>query len=190
MTNIDYYGIAIHDLEFLNINNFKINNNTAVLCQQVIEKLLKSLLELVIEDSDKPLLTSHNLVNIYNYIISKNINIQLNKGNLSLVKDVYFTGRYPGRDFVFYTEDDIDMYLDTVFETLNEVNRIRESYSLDTVKIYRKQNNTYSKVFEQYRNKYNIIREEEWIVEYNRLAELCKSKSQDVVANYIENYFL
>lgn len=128
--NNDYYDIAINDAEYLKITlGSKHYNNIAVNCQQIVEKLLKSVAMNAITDSK--LMNSHNLRALYRALLDVNINLRLSMAELIVLKD-YFEARNPGDTFIDVTRDECVQCIDTVNATLRAVNAYRNDLGLVT----------------------------------------------------------
>lgn len=91
----DYYDVAINDLLYLQVTlNTPYYNNIAVNAQQVAEKMLKSVAERVCVGVEK-LMHTHNLRALYTEIHKIEPDFILDKGSLSMLKDLYFDAKYP-----------------------------------------------------------------------------------------------
>lgn len=102
----NYLSIANNDFEYYkHMKEYKYYNNTASLCQQICEKLLKAVIEQVIPNACNELRT-HNLKKLFDLVKSE-ISIEreyyLFLGTLT---DYYYNARYPGDDFVNVSEED------------------------------------------------------------------------------------
>lgn len=129
--NNDYYDIAINDAEYLMITlGSKHYNNIAVNCQQIVEKLLKSVAVNAVTDSK--LMNSHNLRALYRALLDAGINLGLSMAELIVLKDYYFEARYPGDTFIDVTRDECVQCIDTVNATLRAVNVYRSGLGLTT----------------------------------------------------------
>lgn len=100
MIRNDYYSIAMDDLLYLQAAlNYPRYNQTAMLCQQVSEKLLKSVAELVIAEGTEEFLKTHNLKKIYQgineYLFDEPLVLDI--VGLGLLKDFYFEAKNPGK---------------------------------------------------------------------------------------------
>lgn len=134
----DYYHIACRDLEFVEHSlDTMFYNNIACNAQQVVEKLLKSVLELISVNSDK-LLLSHNLTSIYMTISKIDKSINLDVGMLSVLKDVYFDSRYPCDDYLDVDFELCKKLVNLMYDCIEEVNKWRSNRDLDIVEFDRK----------------------------------------------------
>lgn len=122
----NYFSLAYNDLHYLlcyDEDDEYSYNKVAVEAQQVVEKILKGIVELCdsIDINEKSkLLGSHNLRKLgttINEHCAKNLNIP----NLAYLKDFYFEARYPGDNFIEVTKKDRDKCMEITFEVLKEV---------------------------------------------------------------------
>lgn len=101
----NYFSIGFNDLRYLlayDRNDILSYNRVASESQQVLEKILKGVVEMCddIEMFEKErLLKSHNLRKL-GEAANKHFGTALNTSDLAYVKDFYFEARYPGEDFV------------------------------------------------------------------------------------------
>lgn len=112
LKNYNYYTIALNDFKYLEYNigieDEAIYNRNAILCEQVVEKLLKHLVERYCFKEDySALLKGHNLVKLYKAILEDNIDLHLSLGMLRTLKDYYFDANYPGDNFILITKDEL-----------------------------------------------------------------------------------
>lgn len=134
MASKSYYEIAINDLGYLYATlQIPRYNNIASGAQQIAEKLLKSVAELELVDTK--LLQSHNLKAINAELLNAGVDLGLEQGALSLLKDVYFEARYPGDNYVDVSRADCDEYLTTMYNVLVAVNKYRKAAGLSTVSV-------------------------------------------------------
>ena len=130
MVENNYYSIACNDYRYLLRNlDSDFYNNMAVACQQIVEKLLKSVL-VHVNPNAKNLLNLHNLRQIYNAINVEEKFIKLNVGELSLLND-YYELRYPGDNFTNVTHDEFKSAYEIVIDVFNEVNKWRVKHGFD-----------------------------------------------------------
>jgi HEPN domain-containing protein len=97
-----YYSIAIDDINYLNAAHAEgYYNQPTALCQQIAEKLLKSIIADFYTEADlEDVLRSHSLKRLaiaVNYIVDKEC---FDKKALAYLSDFYFDARYPGPDYV------------------------------------------------------------------------------------------
>ena len=107
----NYYDIAENDYQYFKqyttIINPDYNNPLAIQAQQIVEKLLKHMIEdYCQEENPKELLRSHKLQSIYMSINRIYPNFQLNRDDLLFLSSFYYDARYPGVDFVKVDKDD------------------------------------------------------------------------------------
>lgn len=126
----DYYEIAINNLGYLqSALTTSYYNNIATDAQQVAEKMLKSVAERVCTNAE-PLLKTHNLRSIYDAIHSIEPSFVLDRGKLSLLKDMYYDAKYPGDDFVTVSRDECNECLSIMYDVIAQVHSIRHKYAL------------------------------------------------------------
>lgn len=132
----DYYDIAVNDLKYLQCTiNTPFYNNMAAGAQQVAEKMLKSVAELCDTQDDHKVMNGHNLRGIYQILKREGIDLNLNQGDLAVLKDVYYESRYPGDSFMNVTRDEFIDCLRIMYEVIREVNQFRVERELYTVEI-------------------------------------------------------
>lgn len=116
-----YLSVAMNDYRYLNyVRNSGYNNNIAVQCQQICEKLLKSIVEVTV-NKVIPALKSHDLKMIYDAIPESEFRSSVDRFKLSFLKDFYFSARYPGDNFVVVTDEDLQVCLDITDTLYTEV---------------------------------------------------------------------
>ena len=98
--------------------------------QQVAEKMLKSVLELISTNTEH-LLKSHNLRQIYDAIHQEIPEFNLNRQDLGFLKDFYFEAKDPGENFITVEREDCATCLHTMYTIINEVNTFRKSNGLE-----------------------------------------------------------
>lgn len=134
----DYYDIACNDLIYLqNSLNLPLYNQIAVNAQQVAEKMLKSVAERTCVGIEK-LMLSHNLRALYDEIHKVEPSFKLDRGQLSILKDYYFDIRCPSDSFIMISQEYCDDALKIMYDTVNEVNRLRETLCLPIKRFERK----------------------------------------------------
>lgn len=127
----DYYALAINDLIYLQHSlDLPLYNNIAVMAQQVVEKLLKSVAERTCLEIDK-LMHSHNLRGLYTEIHKNVTSFELDKGALSILKDMYFDAKYPGENYVVVDKETCIECLQIMYDTLKQVNKFRTDLQLE-----------------------------------------------------------
>lgn len=126
-------------------------NNISVLIEQIVEKLLKSVMEVVCIPCDKQTLNGHNLRKIYLSIVKEVVDFELDVDALSSLKDLYFDADYPGENFIEVTEDMCIKYTRFMYEVIRVVNKFRAESNLYTyefeVKVYSGRSNYMEFVF-------------------------------------------
>lgn len=138
----DYYEIAYTNLRFLEhafVTDFY--NDIAVNCQQVVEKMLKSVIDEVASSQDceiDRLMKSHNLRALYDEIHKIVPYFVLDRGSLSMLKDYYFDAKYPGENFVTVTREECQDCVDILYTVIEQVNKFREKNNLSVYEIKKK----------------------------------------------------
>lgn len=127
--NNDWYSIAVSDLQYLRLTlNTTYYNQMIVQCQQISEKMLKSVAELVC--TEEIALKTHNLRQIDSLIKKNGINLNLNQSDLAYLKDFYFEARYPGDNFTEVTKEDFDKALAIMYTVVEKVTVFRTEKNL------------------------------------------------------------
>lgn len=125
-----YYDIACNDFLYLCDAVSPIYFNPVIAqVQQVAEKMLKSVADLVCVDIEK-LMASHNLRALYDAVHAVDADFLLDRRGLSLLKDYYYDARYPGDNFVTVTREELLEALYIMADTVREVERWRKSHDL------------------------------------------------------------
>lgn len=126
----DYYSIAVNDYLFLEAAlHTGLYNQITVQCQQIAEKLLKSVAEEVCTIQVEDLLKSHNLKKIYLGINSEFSSFQLDTRNMSYLKDFYFDAKYPGENFSVVTRQECELCLSIMYDVFDKVNNFRHMHA-------------------------------------------------------------
>lgn len=126
----DYYELAcynLHSLHYLMKSNFY--NDIVIYAQQVTEKMLKSVVERVCTNAES-LLRSCNLRLLFDEIKLVIPTFDLDRGQLSILKDLYFEANYPGDDFVLVNREECERCLELMYDCIDEVNEVRKSLGL------------------------------------------------------------
>ena len=126
----DYYELAccnLHSLYYLIESNFY--NDIAVQTQQITEKMLKSIAERVCVDAES-LLRTHNLRMLFDAIKLVIPTFDLDRGQLSILKDFYFEAKYPGDNFVLVSRKECEECLELMYDCIGEVNKVGKSLNL------------------------------------------------------------
>ena len=125
---VGYYEIGVNDLKYvrdvIKIPNITYNN-TAVICQQAAEKLLKSLIELY--NPEDSILKSYKLSNIYMRVKGYGIDLNLDELELKFLSDFYIDVRYPGDDYFDVDEETVHKCLKIAEKVYTEVSRVRNT---------------------------------------------------------------
>ncbi len=121
-----YFSLGFNDLQYLlryDENDEDSYNRFAVEAQQVVEKILKGIVEKCEEipyDKKADLLGTHNLRKLGTEVNNR-YSVGLNVSDLAYLKDFYFEARYPGENFVEVLLEDRNMCLRIVMEVLDKV---------------------------------------------------------------------
>lgn len=147
-----YYDIAYNDYQYLTATmHTDLYNSISVQIEQVVEKLLKSVMEAVCNPCDKQTLNGHNLRKIYLSITKEIEDFDLDTDALSSLKDLHFDAKYPGENFIEVTEDMCIKYTRLMYEVIRVVNKFRVESNLYTyefeVKVYSGRSNYMESVF-------------------------------------------
>lgn len=107
----NYYDIADNDYKYFRqyktMINPDYNNPLAIQAQQIVEKLLKHVIECYCqEENPKEILRSHKLQSIYMVIHRIYPQFKLKRDDLLFLSSFYYDARYPGVDFVKVDEND------------------------------------------------------------------------------------
>lgn len=124
-----YLSIVRNDLLYLNESlkyTRQFGNSITPLCQQVCEKYLKSIVELV--SDDESLLRTHSLSKIYDDLKTRGVCINADKYELSWLTNQYFDARYPGDNFVIVSSEDVDKAEDIVRRVVDSSEEWWSSY--------------------------------------------------------------
>lgn len=127
MNPTSYYDVARADLDYLNFNYGHLDelpnfNSIVVQEQQVVEKLLKHILNIYVDSDDAiRVMKSHKLAHIVREI-GRFYDCPLNEDDMRFLSDFYFDGRYPSRDYVLAEKQDAIRGYEIVQETLLWVN--------------------------------------------------------------------
>lgn len=91
--------------------------------------MLKSAAERVCVGVEK-LMHTHNLRALYMEIHKIEPDFNLDKGSLSMLKDLYFDAKYPGDNFVTVTREECNECLEIMYSVIKAVNSLRARYGL------------------------------------------------------------
>lgn len=124
----NYYDIACNDIKYLEaIGDVGYYNQPAALCQQISEKLLKSLVEnLYTGDDIVDVLRSHSLKTLARSIKSSLTSFTIDIKDLSYLTNFYFETRYPGPDYHLVTKTDFLECKRILYDIKKEVDRVRD----------------------------------------------------------------
>lgn len=130
MKENDYYSIACRDLRYLQFTiGLPFYNNIIFQCEQIIEKLLKSVIELY--DTHSFLLYSSNIVQLKDEVISYIGNIGLNTKDAQIITKYVNNTRYPGENYIIVNKEDCTKALKLCYLLLNEINIFRQKKGLE-----------------------------------------------------------
>ncbi len=124
----NYYDIACNDIKYLEaIGDVGYYNQPSALCQQISEKLLKSLVEnLYTGDDIVDILRSHSLKTLARAIKSDIESFKVDIKDLSFLTNYYFDTRYPGPDYHIVSKEDFLECIRILYDIKKEVDRIRK----------------------------------------------------------------
>lgn len=121
----NYYSIACNELHYLEWGlKSPFYNSIAAQAQQVAEKMLKSVAELVCVNIEK-LMTSHNLRGLYDVIHRVEPSFVFDRNRLSTLKDYYYDARYPGDNFISVTQEECADAVHIMYDVVKIVNEWR-----------------------------------------------------------------
>lgn len=191
-----YYEIALDNLDFLEDSLASTHyNDLGPMAEQIVEKMLKSVLILEVVEAAS-VLKSRNLKIIYVKLQEAGIDLGLDEGYLSSLKDVYFDARYPGENYIDVNYEDCVNYIKTMYDVVLAVNNYRKSKGLPIKHVTPKQLNngksedSIDNVFCEYRQAYNITSDESWLEELGRLFKLFNTTNMSTLAENIKDSFL
>lgn len=106
-----YYDIASNDYnyfqQFKKVVNPDYNNPLAVQSHQIIEKLLKHIIDCYCqEENQEEILSSHKLQTLYQAIHKVYSEFQLKRDDLLFLTSFYDDARHPGVDYIMVNEED------------------------------------------------------------------------------------
>ena len=132
----NYYRIALNEFKYLEYNiqieDEDIYNRNGILCEQVVEKLLKHIVERACFKEDySNLLKGHNLVKLYKAILEEGIELDLSINMLRTLKDYYFDANYPGDNFILLTKEEVDEAYAFTKDTLAKVKKVIEDKGIE-----------------------------------------------------------
>lgn len=121
-----YYEIALDDIHYLNAAQVEgYYNQQTSLCQQISEKLLKSIVSDYYTDEDlQDLLRTHSLRRIAVAVGKIIKNVHFDNKALAYLSDFYFDARYPGPDYVKVDKETYQECIDIMLACKSEVDRI------------------------------------------------------------------
>lgn len=131
LNSYNYYRIALNDLKYLEYNighdDEDIYNRNAIMCEQIVEKLLKHVVERYCFKEDySALLKGHNLVKLYKAVVDEGISIDLSVNMLRTLKDYYFDANYPGDNFILVSKEEVNEAYEFVKVAVEQVRNIIE----------------------------------------------------------------
>ncbi|NLP35613.1 MAG: HEPN domain-containing protein [Clostridiales bacterium] len=121
-----YYNIAMDDLLYLEASNVEgYYNQPTNLCQQVAEKLMKSVVaDYYTEDDLENILRSHSLKRLANAINLIIPSSNFDKKALAYLSDFYYETRYPGPDYVKIDKETYEECKQIMYTCKDEIDRI------------------------------------------------------------------
>ena len=139
----DYYEIAINNLRYLEVTlHTPYYNEISVGAQQVVEKMLKSVLEQLVPATDAgkdKLMHSHNLRALYDKIHELDSTFNLDRRGLSMLKDYYYDAKYPGDSFITVTKDECTENVEIMYDAVDAVNAFRKRNGLEVIGVKRQE---------------------------------------------------
>lgn len=129
-----YYDLAQEDWATIqDLSNSKRYNNIVVLCQQAVEKLLKSVAQYLLKE--ECYLRLHKLARINRLLLEGGVDLHLDDIDLYQLSDFYFDARYPGDSFVRATEEDVVRSIQCVKKVVSSVDEWRLTKGLPVYNI-------------------------------------------------------
>jgi HEPN domain-containing protein len=124
-----YYHIAMDDIQFLQAVQVEgYYNQPTSLCQQITEKLLKSIVADYYTETDlEDVLRSHSLKRIAIAAGKTVEESNFDKKNLAYLSDFYFDARYPGPDYIKVDKETYEECLEIMYACKNEVDQILQN---------------------------------------------------------------
>ena len=145
MSNVknNYFSLAYNDLHYLlkyDEDDSYSYNRFSVEAQQVVEKLLKGLIEIcdtVSFDEKASVLGTHNLRKL-GTLINQHYSVSLNVADLAYLKDFYFEAGYPGDNFTCVDKNTRNKCLQIVMDVIEEVKSLCPDFPkvLDTMNMF------------------------------------------------------
>lgn len=123
-----YYAIACNDIAYLEaIGDTGYYNQPAALCQQIVEKLLKSVIEQIyIEDNITEILRSHSLKTLGRALKSVVPSIGLDMKDLAYLTNYYYDTRYPGPDYHLVSKEDYEECKRIMYDVKKEIDKLNK----------------------------------------------------------------
>lgn len=121
-----YYDIALDDIYYLNAAHVEgYYNQQTSLCQQIAEKLLKSIIaDYYTEEDLQDVLRSHSLRRIAAAVGNIVDTTYFDKKALAYLSDFYFDARYPGPDYIKVDKETYEECRAIMYSCKSEVDRI------------------------------------------------------------------
>lgn len=119
MCTVNYYTVACNELKYF-INSYENTtdnyyNPVAVQAQQIVEKLLKHIVdEYCAEDNCTDVLRSNKVQLIYDTITKRSPEFKLERQELSDLSDFYLNTRYPTVDYTLVSKETADKCVEVV----------------------------------------------------------------------------
>lgn len=124
-----YYDLAKEDMLTVEaLQGSKRFNNIAILCQQVCEKMLKSVAENVIEVELYS--RQHKLHRIYKQIVGVTSGLDIPEEDLMFLSDFYIDARYPGDSFIRVSQEEVNRCCSIANNVITQVDCWRKSNGL------------------------------------------------------------
>jgi HEPN domain-containing protein len=128
-----YYHIAIDDINYLMAAHAEgYYNQPTSLCQQIAEKLLKSIVaDYYTEDDLEDVLRSHSLKRIALAASKTEGTDHFDKKALAYLSDFYFDARYPGPDYVKVDKETYEECVSIMYSCKAEVDEMLKRLKKD-----------------------------------------------------------
>ncbi|MHC1749590.1 MAG: HEPN domain-containing protein [Cellulosilyticaceae bacterium] len=122
-----YYAIACNDIAYLEvIGDTGFYNQPSALCQQIVEKLLKSIIEkFYIDDNLTDILRSRSLKTLGRALKTTLPDINLDLKDLAYLTSYYFDTRYPSPDYHLVSKEDFEECKRILYSVKAEVDRLQ-----------------------------------------------------------------
>ena len=127
MINKDMFYFADIDEKFITTtkNSEGLEDGVLVHCQQCIEKNLKAIIQIKYGKIEE----EYNLVKLLEVLYLNGFpHLKKYKSLCRALKDFYFSRRYASEDYEVLTEEEYKEYIDSFYELLGEIKKIRSEF--------------------------------------------------------------